>query len=164
MSSRKVVAVIPARMASSRFPGKPLAAILDLPMIEHVRRRVALSKAVHGIYVATCDAAIKNTVEQKGGKAVMTADTHQRCTDRVAEAIEGIGLNDDDVVAIISGDEPLFPPELLDALVAPMLKDPAIVCANIVGADTGSFGSRQVNTKLSLSVATTLKTFSKFLG
>ena len=62
MMSRQVIAVIPARMASSRFPGKPLARILDLPMIEHVRRRVALSKAVHGVYVATCDTAIKDLV------------------------------------------------------------------------------------------------------
>ncbi len=133
---RKVIAVIPARMASSRFPGKPLACILDLPMIEHVRRRVALSKAVHEVYVATCDTAIKDTVAKNGGKAVMTADTHQRCTDRVAEAISGIPLKDDDIVAIISGDEPLFPPELLDILVAPMLKDPAVVCTNIVSAIT----------------------------
>ena len=136
MMSRKVIAVIPARMASSRFPGKPLAAILDLPMIEHVRRRVALSKVVHGVYVATCDTAIKDIVEQKGGQALMTADTHSRCTDRVAEAIKGITLKDDDIVAVISGDEPLFPPELLDVLVAPMLKDPKIVCANIVSSIT----------------------------
>ena len=53
--SKKVVAVIPARMGSSRFPGKPLAPILGIPMIEHVRKRVAMCKSLDGVYVATCD-------------------------------------------------------------------------------------------------------------
>jgi len=136
MSERKVIAVIPARMVSSRFPGKPLVKILGLPMIEHVRRRACLSKTVTEVHVATCDAVIKETVENYGGRAVMTADTHRRCTDRVAEAIGKMGLNDNDIIAIISGDEPLFPPELLDILVEPMLKDPSIQCANIVSIIT----------------------------
>ncbi len=136
MPQVRVIAVIPARMASSRFPGKPLAPILGLPMIEHVRRRVCLSKVLDEAYVATCDTAIKETVERFGGKAVMTADTHQRCTDRVAEAISGLELKGHDIIAIISGDEPLFPPELLEVLVAPMLKDPSIECTNIVSAIT----------------------------
>ena len=66
--SPKVVAVIPARMAASRFPGKPLVPILDLPMIEHIRRRVLLSDVVDEVYVATCDQKIKDTVEKFGGR------------------------------------------------------------------------------------------------
>lgn len=136
MSKRRVIAVIPARMASSRFPGKPLAKILDLPMIEHVRRRVCLSTMIDEAYVATCDLSIKHEVEKHKGKAVMTSDTHQRCTDRVSEAIERIELKDDDIIAIISGDEPLFPPELIDVLVKPMINDPSIECTNIVSSIT----------------------------
>ena len=136
MSTRRIIAMIPARMASSRFPGKPLASILGLPMIEHVRRRVCLSKVLDNAYVATCDLDIKQTVESYGGKALMTLDTHQRCTDRVAEAISQINLHDEDIVAIISGDEPLFPPELLEVLVEPMLKNPSIKCTNIVSSIT----------------------------
>lgn len=136
MPKRKVIAMIPSRMASSRFPGKPLAKILDLPMIEHVRRRVALSTIVNETYVATCDDSIRQTVEDYHGQAIMTADTHQRCTDRIAEAIEKIQVADDDIIAIISGDEPVFPPELMQVLVEPMLKDPSILCTNIVSSIT----------------------------
>jgi 3-deoxy-manno-octulosonate cytidylyltransferase (CMP-KDO synthetase) len=137
MSDRKIIAVIPARMASSRFPGKPLAKILDLPMIEHVRRRVCLSEILNEAYVATCDQSIKNAVEGYNGKVIMTSDSHQRCTDRVAEAVGNLHLNDQDIIAVISGDEPLFPPELIEVLVKPMLDDPQIVCTNIVSAITG---------------------------
>lgn len=136
MSQRKIVAIIPARMASSRFPGKPLVKILDLPMIEHVRRRVCLATILDETYVATCDEVIKDTVEHAGGKAVMTADIHQRCTDRVAEAINNLTLHDNDIVAIISGDEPLFLPELIETLVRPMLDDDRIECTNVVSAIT----------------------------
>ena len=87
---KKVVAIIPARMAASRFPGKPLATIMDLPMVEHVRRRVCLSDVIDDVYVATCDREILETVERFSGKAVMTKDTYERCTDRVEEAIQKI--------------------------------------------------------------------------
>jgi 3-deoxy-manno-octulosonate cytidylyltransferase (CMP-KDO synthetase) len=80
----KVAAVIPARMASTRFPGKPLADILGLPMIEHVRRRVALSGLFNTVAVATCDAQIMETVQSHGGKAVLTSSAHERCTARTA--------------------------------------------------------------------------------
>ena len=79
----KIIAVIPARMGSTRFPGKPLADILGLPMVEHVRRRVALSKVFSDVVVATCDQEIMNVVINSGGHAVMTAPEHERCTDRI---------------------------------------------------------------------------------
>ena len=126
---KKVVAVIPARMAASRFPGKPLAKILDLPMIEHVRRRALLCDVLDEVHVATCDREIFDVVTKSGGKAVMTKDTHQRCTDRVEEAAGHIAA---DIVVILQGDEPLFNADVIRKLVAPMLKDPSVVCTNLM--------------------------------
>ena len=73
----RVLVVVPARMASSRYPGKPLVFILGLPMVEHVRRRALLAKGVDEVLVATCDLEIKKVVESFGGKAVMTSDKHE---------------------------------------------------------------------------------------
>ena len=129
MNQPKVVAFIPARMAASRFPGKPLALIAGLPMIEHVRRRVTLSEAVDEVVVATCDEEIKQTVEAAGGVAVMTADTHERCTDRIAEAAEKV---DCDVAIIVQGDEPLFLPEVLTRLVQPFRDAPGTEVTNLL--------------------------------
>jgi len=126
---KKIAVVIPARMAASRFPGKPLAHILDLPMIEHVRRRVLLSDAVDDVYVATCDQEIMDTVEKYGGKAIMTASTHERCTDRVEEAAHGLKA---DIIVMVQGDEPLFKPEMIKNLVDPLLTDPAVYCTNLL--------------------------------
>lgn len=122
----KTVAMIPSRMASSRFPGKPLANISGLPMIEHVRRRVAMAEGLDDIYVATCDEAIKKTVEDAGGKAIMTSPDHERCTDRLAEAIEQV---DADVVLNIQGDEPLIHPEMVQQLIEPF-HDPHVQYVN----------------------------------
>ena len=83
----KIVAVIPAHMASVRFPGKILFPFYGLPMIEHVRRRALLSQAVSDVIVATCDDDIASAIWGFGGKVVMTADTHKNGTTRVAEAV-----------------------------------------------------------------------------
>ncbi|MDX1737079.1 MAG: 3-deoxy-manno-octulosonate cytidylyltransferase [Alphaproteobacteria bacterium] len=129
MSKNKVIAVIPARMGSSRFPGKPIASIAGLPMIEHVRRRVELAGSIDEVVVATCDQEIMDVVEKSGGKAVMTANTHERCTDRVAEAMQSL---DGDIVVIVQGDEPMLMPDVLDRLVEPFFQDPSVYCTNIV--------------------------------
>lgn len=129
MPKKKVTVVIPARMGSSRFPGKPLKNILDLPMIEHVRRRALLCPEVSDVVVATCDEAIMDTVKRFGGKAVMTASTHERCTDRVEEAMKTLK---GDIVVILQGDEPLFVPQVISQLIAPMMKDDSIVCVNLL--------------------------------
>ena len=126
---KRVVAVIPARMASSRFPGKPLARLLDLPMVEHVRRRAALADGIDEVVVATCDDAIMDAVRAAGGLAIMTADTHERCTDRVHEASAGI---DADVIAIVQGDEPLLIPEAVRQVTAPLLVDDGPRCVNLL--------------------------------
>lgn len=128
-SQKKVTAIIPARMGASRFPGKPLVKVLDLPMVELVRRKVLLSCQIDEVYVATCDRDIFETIERFGGKALMTADTHERCTDRVEETAEKI---DSEIIVIVQADEPLFLPEAIDRLVEPMLADASIVCANLL--------------------------------
>jgi 3-deoxy-manno-octulosonate cytidylyltransferase (CMP-KDO synthetase) len=125
----QTVAVIPARMGASRFPGKPLKHILDLPMIEHVRRRVALCACVDEVYVATCDEEIRETVESYGGKAIMTATTHERCTDRVEEAVQNIAC---DIVFIFQGDEPLFDLSVADKLLQPFIEEPQTQCSNLI--------------------------------
>ena len=117
-------------MASSRFPGKPLVKLLGLPMVEHVRRRAALQEAgVDDVIVATCDVSIHDAVVAAGGKAVMTADTHERCTDRIEEAARGI---DAGIVVMVQGDEPLLLPEAVKEIAAPLVADPAVVCTNLL--------------------------------
>ena len=84
----RIVAVIPVRMASSRFPGKPLAPLHGLPMIEHVFRRAKLCSQLDDVYVATCDEEIRDVAETFGAEVIMTSPAHERATDRVAESIE----------------------------------------------------------------------------
>jgi 3-deoxy-manno-octulosonate cytidylyltransferase (CMP-KDO synthetase) len=124
-----VTAVIPARMGSSRYPGKPLAKILDVPMVEHVRRRTLLAAGVDHVVVATCDDEILKAVLAAGGRAVMTRDTHERCTDRVQEAMEHLP---GDIVAIVQGDEPLLVPEAVQQVVAPLLADGNVQATNLL--------------------------------
>lgn len=125
----KIVAILPARMASTRFPNKPLVKIAGLEMIEHVRRRTLLSRSVQEVIVATCDSIIKETVESYGGKAIMTSDSHRGCIDRVAEAANYL---EGDIFLVIQGDEPLILPKMIDDLVNPMLENDEIYCTNLV--------------------------------
>ena len=130
-AKKRIIAVVPARLESSRFPNKPLAPILGLPMVEHVRRRALLCDVLDDVYVATCDEAIKAVVERAGGKVVMTSHTHERCTERVEEAMRSLEA---DVVAIVQGDEPLLLPEAITRVVSPFLIDDALLCVNLVSA------------------------------
>lgn len=116
MSKLRVVGVIPARMGSSRFPGKPLLKIFGLPMVEHVRRRAELSKAADEVIVATCDNEIEVAIKEFGGHVIMTDPNHERATDRIEEAVRNI---DCDIVINIQGDEPMVTGEQLKALVEP---------------------------------------------
>ncbi|MCI6829817.1 MAG: 3-deoxy-manno-octulosonate cytidylyltransferase [Prevotella sp.] len=101
----KFIAVIPARYASTRFPGKPLAILGGKTVIERVYEQV--SKVIDEVYVATDDERIRQTVEGFGGKAVMTTPDHKSGTDRIEEAVEIIGT-DADVVVNVQGDEPFI--------------------------------------------------------
>lgn len=125
----KTVAIIPARMAATRFPGKPLVDILGLPMIEHVRRRVALNEQLDDVIVATCDEEIRRVVEAGGGKVIMTSNTHERCTDRIAEAAYRVEA---DIIVNVQGDEPLVMPEMLGEAIAPLLEDESLPSVNLV--------------------------------
>ena len=124
----RIVAIIPARMNSSRFPGKPLAALLGRPMIEHVLRRTAMCAQLDAVYVATCDAEIRDAVEKIGGKVLLTSAAHERASDHVAEAAAQVEA---DIVVMIQGDEPLITPRMIRSAIAPMLDDPTIECVNL---------------------------------
>ena len=131
-----IIAIIPARMGSSRYPGKPMADIHGVPMVGHVAFRTLMCKNVNETYIATCDQVIMDYAASKGLKAVMTADTHTRCTDRTAEAmlkIEAETGKKADIVIMIQGDEPMVTPEMIDAAVAPMLTDPSLQVTNLMG-------------------------------
>jgi 3-deoxy-manno-octulosonate cytidylyltransferase (CMP-KDO synthetase) len=123
-----ITAIVPARMASSRYPGKPLVSILGLPMVEHVRRRALLAGIDH-VVVATCDQSILDAVHAAGGKAVMTRDDHQRCTDRAEEAMRSLPGT---IVAIVQGDEPLLIPQAIRDVVQPLLDDPTLEATNLL--------------------------------
>lgn len=125
----RIVAVIPARLGSTRFPGKPIAPLLGRPMIEHVYQRALMCNALGAIYVATCDAEIRNAVETFGGPVIMTSPAHERASDRVAEAAAQLQA---DIVVMIQGDEPMVTPGMIEAAVAPMLADETIPCVNLV--------------------------------
>lgn len=126
----KIIGVVPARMASSRFPGKPLAPICGRPMVEHVFRRAQLFDKWDGLYLATCDREIADFGEKKGFPVIMTSDSHTRCLDRVAEAVAKCGqeVADDDIVVCVQGDEPMLAPDMIDATVKPLLDDSSVHC------------------------------------
>jgi len=109
----KFIAIIPARYASTRFPGKPLADMGGKPMIQRVYEQV--KRAVHDVWVATDDSRIFETVQSFGGKAVMTSTDHRSGTDRIQEAYSKIG-EDFDVVINVQGDEPFIQPEQIESL------------------------------------------------
>lgn len=119
----RVVGIIAARMASTRFPGKPLARIQGVPMIGHVYHRSKMVKGIDEVWIATCDESIMSYAAEIGAPAVMTRDTHERATDRIAEAMEHIERRTGatvDVAVLIQGDEPMLVPGMLEDLVAAM--------------------------------------------
>jgi 3-deoxy-manno-octulosonate cytidylyltransferase (CMP-KDO synthetase) len=118
-----VFAFIPARYGSTRFPGKPLAVIAGEPMIRHAYFCAKACPDITEVYVATDDERILQCVRGFGGKAVLTREAHPCGTDRVAEAARHLGLDGDQVVVNIQGDQPLFQPALISDMVAPLLAD-----------------------------------------
>lgn len=124
-----ITVVIPARMASSRFPGKPLVPIDELPMVEHVRRRALLAANVGKVVVATCDEEIQDCITGFGGDVVMTSIAHQRCTDRVTEAMKYLSGN---IVVMVQGDEPLLNPEVINLVAEPLISNPLLKVVNLL--------------------------------
>lgn len=134
-SEMNIVGIIPARMGSSRFPGKPLTKIQGIPMIGHVYFRSRMSQTLNEVYVATCDNEIADYIKAIGGKAVMTSDKHKRASDRTAEAmlkIEEATGKQVDIAVMIQGDEPMIYPEMIDNAVMSMIKDETILVVNLM--------------------------------
>jgi 3-deoxy-manno-octulosonate cytidylyltransferase (CMP-KDO synthetase) len=125
-----VVAIIPARLAATRLPDKPLADIGGKPMIQHVYERARLAKTISQVIIATPDDAIAEAVRLFGGQVTMTRPDHPSGTDRIAEAAEGLPKSVR-VIVNVQGDEPLIDPTTIDAVVAPLLKDPDLPMATL---------------------------------
>lgn len=115
------IVVVPARLASTRLPNKPLADIHGLPMVVRVAQRAAQSKASQ-VVVAADSPEIVSACEKQGVKALLTRMDHPSGSDRLAEASQLLGLNDQDIVVNVQGDEPLIDPELINQ-VAQLLHD-----------------------------------------
>lgn len=122
-------------MGSSRFPNKPLAPILGMAMVGHVYHRASHAERLSEIWVATCDSEIYEYVESIGGNVVMTAETHERATDRTAEALVNIEVlrgRPIDAVLMIQGDEPMLVPSELDDLVVAAEATPGAAAVNLM--------------------------------
>ena len=131
-----VTAIIPARYASTRFPGKPLAEIQGKTMIEHVYRRTVAAQTIDRVIVATDDQRIFAAVQAFGGEAMMTRNDHPSGTDRLAEVAAKI---ESELIVNVQGDEPLIAPQMIDEAVRPLLRDVAIqmgtLCSRIDNLD-----------------------------
>ena len=119
----RVLVVIPARWASSRFPGKPLANIAGIPMIQRVVTQANKANCASEVIVATDDLRISDVVKESGGTAIMTSAEHESGTDRVAEVARD---RDCDIVVNVQGDEPLIPPQNIDQVIRSLVDDSSI--------------------------------------
>src|SRR4030067_44741 len=119
----KIIAIIPARFGSSRFPGKPLAPILGKPLIQWVYEQALKVKDLDAVWVATDDVRIRDCVASFGGRALMTRDDHPSGSDRLAEAATLLNLAPEDIVINIQGDQPVFPSYLISDLAARLRRD-----------------------------------------
>jgi 3-deoxy-manno-octulosonate cytidylyltransferase (CMP-KDO synthetase) len=130
------VAIIPARMASTRFPGKPMKNINRIPMIGHVYYRTKLARNVDLTCVATCDREIYDYIHSIGGLAIMTSDTHERASDRTAEALLKLEEQQGEMfhyVAMIQGDEPCVHPDSIDKAIDVLINDSSLNIVNLMG-------------------------------
>ena len=116
----KTIAIIPARYQSSRFPGKPLALIRNKPMIQWVYEGVCGVKKLDAVYIATDDERIVDCVRGFGGVAIMTSPKHESGSDRLAECVDILKLDRDDIVLNIQGDEPLINSTIVEELLLTM--------------------------------------------
>ena len=131
----KILALIPARMGSSRFPGKPMALINGIPMIEHVFRNVSKSSHLTETAVATCDEEIAEHIKSVGGTAVMTSAKHERASDRCADALLQLERERGelfDVVVMVQGDEPMTNKEMISESLIPFLTDERVKVVNLM--------------------------------
>ena len=132
----KILALIPARMGSRRFPGKPLEKILGKPMIGHVYDNVKKNSLLTSTVVATCDTEIAEYIDSINGKYVMTGNHHKRATDRCAEALEILENQQSikyDIVVMIQGDEPMVNQKMISEGLKPMINDLSLQITNLMG-------------------------------
>jgi 3-deoxy-manno-octulosonate cytidylyltransferase (CMP-KDO synthetase) len=127
----RILGVIPARLGSSRFPGKPVASLLGRPMLQHVFEGTAQCALLDEVVVATCDVAIAQAAASFGARAVMTSASHERATDRVAE----VSAQDEaEIVVMVQGDEPMIRAEMITAAVEPLVADRRLGCVNLAAS------------------------------
>ncbi len=129
---RTAIGIIPARLAATRLPNKPLLDIAGKPMIQWVYEHAREASLLTDVLVATPDEEIFEAVESFGGKAIMTSEAHRSGTDRLAEAVQFEGCPDAEVIINIQGDEPLLDPAAIDLLAEAILADPAIPMASLM--------------------------------
>ena len=130
----RVIAILPSRLGSSRFPGKPLFEINGMPLLGHCYYRTAMAESMNEVYIATCDQEIVDYANSIGAGAVLTSSKHNRATDRTAEAmlkIERLEKKIADVVVMVQGDEPLLHPNMLDTIIE-HFGDPAVDIVNLM--------------------------------
>jgi len=131
-----IVAIIPARMGSSRFPGKPLAPLHGVPMLGHVYLRTRRNSRLSAVYIATCDDEIRAYARSIGADCVMTSSAHTRASDRTAEAADTIERSAGriDAVVMVQGDEPMLVPAMIDEAIGPLASDETVQVVNLVAA------------------------------
>ena len=132
----KVIGIIPARLKASRFPGKPLAKIKGMPMIQHVFERAKMYRGWDQLFIATCDKEIIDFAKQKNYPYILTSKKHKRALDRVYEAASKIkNIKKNDIVLCVQADEPLVYPEMLENLVLKLIRnkvDGAVAAMQII--------------------------------
>ena len=134
----RIILGIPSRLGSTRFPGKPLCKILDKTMIEHCYKRSQLSNYATDLFVAGCDYEIESHVKNFKGNFIMTDKNIMRPGLRVAEASKTLNLDDNDIVVVIQGDEPLVHPKMIDLAIKPLIDNDNILDRNRIGVYGGS--------------------------
>ena len=128
----KIIALIPARLAATRLPNKPLIELHGKTMIQRVWEQAMKANKIQEVAVATPDREIAKVVEGFGGRAVMTSESHRSGTDRLAEAASILNLAPNDIVVNLQGDEPVIAPETLDVVVDLLLADPELVMSSLM--------------------------------
>ena len=128
----QIVGLIPARLASTRLPDKPLIDIMGKPMLQHVWERARAVHSFTDVAIATPDAKIRDCAEAFGATVVMTSSSHRSGTDRIAEAANVMGLDGRAIILNIQGDEPLLEPDGIEALIAMMRADPTVPMASLM--------------------------------
>lgn len=131
-----IIGIIPARMGSTRFPGKALQKILDMPMIEHVYRRSKMSTTLGGVYLAVSGKELEDYADSIGAEWVRDKkETYRGCSNAIADAtleIEKRIGKKVDIVVMVQGDEPMIMPEMIDMAVKPMIENPSIKVVNLM--------------------------------